>query len=165
MTLPMFARTAVAAFALAATASFAQTAAPEYVMKSGAGDLYEINSSQIVLQTTQDPKIKSFANMMIKHHMKTTATVTAAAKKAGMNPPPPALDAPKADMINQLYMASGTDRDKLYLQQQKMSHDEALALQQTYAKDGDTPQLRRAAAKAVPIVKSHIAMLDKMGTM
>ena len=46
---------------------------------------------------------------------KTTQVVTMAAQKAGMTPPPPALDAPKTEMINALYGVNGADRDKLMI--------------------------------------------------
>jgi hypothetical protein len=38
----------------------------------------------------------------------------------------------------------------------------ALALHQTYASSGDTPQLKEAAGKALPIVKRHIAELESV---
>ena len=74
----------------------------DFLMLAGGGDLYEIQSSQAVLETTQNPEVRRFAQMMIDHHTQTTATVTAAAREAGMTPPPPALDTAKSQMIREL---------------------------------------------------------------
>ena len=130
-------------------------AAMDFVRMAGASDLYEIQSSQIVMQTTQNADLRAFAQMMIDHHTQTTAAVTAAARSAGMTPPPPALDAPKSQMIRELQTAQGMDRDRLYIQQQVMAHREALMLHTRYSRTGDTPQLKAAAATAVPIVSRH----------
>jgi len=147
-------------------AALAQAAgASDYVMKAGASDLYEMQSSQLVLQTTQDPKVKTYANKMIKDHTKSTAMVKAAATKAGMTPAEPMLDADGQQMISQLQAAQGPERDKLYMQQQMMSHDKALSLQQDYASNGDSKPLKSAAAKIVPVVQSHKAMMSSMPGM
>lgn len=160
---------------LAGTASLAQmapmTAGPsnttpmrgiDYVAKAGAGDLYEIQSSRLALGQAESPKVKTFARTMIKHHTMTTKDVVAGAKAAGISPPPPMLEPDQADMIGQLKPLSGAAFDRAYVAQQKTAHKMALALHQTYATQGDTPQLRKAATTAVPIVKQHIDMLGRL---
>lgn len=151
-----------AVIALAAAApAFAETAA-EYVMKAGAGDLYEKQSSQLVLKTTKDGKLREFAQMMVTDHSKSTADVTAAAKASGLTPTPPKLDAKKMAMISDLTKASGSTRDKVYVTQQMAAHREALALHQSYASSGDKPALKAAATKITPVVQHYIEMLSAM---
>ena len=140
----------------------AKTQAAAYVMAAGASDLFEINSSQVALEKTQNPAVRRYADMLIKHHLKTTAATMAAAKKAGMNPPPPAL-APGAEAsIAELQSASAGDFDRVYLAQQVPAHQAALDLHQSYGRDGDQAALRMSAKKAVPIVKQHLAGAEKM---
>lgn len=136
----------------------------DFVRMAGASDLYEIQSSQALLQSSQNADLRRFAQMMIEHHTQTTATVTAAARDAGMTPPPPALDARQTEMIRQLQAAQGTARDRLYIEQQRTAHQEALALHSGYAENGDTPQLRRAAATARPIVQRHLNEIQGLRT-
>ena len=145
----------------AAAPSFAQSAA-DYVMKAGAGDLYEKQSSQLVLKTTKDPKVRDFAQMMVTDHTKSSADVKAAAQASGLTPKPPVLDAKKSGMIADLTKASGVKRDQVYVTQQKAAHQEALALHQGYASTGDKPALKAAAAKIAPVVQHHIEMLSTM---
>ena len=138
--------------------------AMEFVRMAGASDLYEIQSSQAVLQTTQDPDVRRFAQMMVEHHTQTTATVMAAARAADLAPPPPALDARQQAMIQQLQQARGQDRDTLYLRQQVTAHEMALALHTNYATSGDTPQLMAAAGTARPIVARHLEEVRGLAT-
>ena len=67
--------------------------------------------------------------------------------------------------MSQLKGMSGPDFDKAYLTQQVQSHQEALAVQSGYAKGGDVPALKVAARGAVPIVKMHLSMAQKMSSM
>ena len=147
-----------------AKAAMTQTAPPvlDFVKMAGASDLYEIQSSQLVMQTTPDPALRRFAEMMVEHHTLTTATLTRAAQSEGLTPPPPMLDAPKTAMIRELQAATGVNRDVLYKQQQVMAHREALTLHASFAETGEAPALKAAAAAAVPIVSRHYNMIVAM---
>jgi putative membrane protein len=144
-----------------AAAQSAPTAAT-YVMKAGAGDQYEIQSSKLVLQTTANPALKQFANMMVSDHQKSTADVKAAALKSRLAPKPPMLDAMGRKNIAALKASTGAARDKLYVTQQKTAHQNALALHQGYAASGSAPALKQVAATIAPTVQHHIEMLSSM---
>lgn len=146
-----------------AVPAFAQTMAPtDYVASAGASDLFEKQSSKLVLQSTHDPKIKSFATMMITDHTKSTAMVKHAAMQDKVMAPPPMLMPAQQQMITELRAAKGAARDQTYVTQQKTAHDMALTLQQSYANDGTAPALKTAAASIVPVVQQHIEMLKTM---
>lgn len=164
-----------AALALAGTAlpTLAQTPPPPppaeakvqadpYVTAAAKSDLYEINSSQIALQKSQNPEVKRFAEMLIKHHQQTTAATTAAAQQAGLSPTPPTLDPGAAASINELQSAAPADFDRLYLAQQVPAHQAALDLHRSYGKGGDQAVLRASAKKAVPIVQQHLTTAERM---
>jgi putative membrane protein len=140
----------------------AKTSAMPYVMAAGKSDLYEINSSRVALQKSQTPAIRKYATMLIKHHQATTAATMKAAKKAGLTPTPPMLDAGATASINELQTASATDFDRLYIGQQIPAHQAALDLHQSYSTGGDQAPLRASAKTAVPIVKQHLDAAMKM---
>lgn len=143
--------------------AFAQAMTPaEYVATAGAGDLYERQSSQIVLQSTANPQVREFARMMVGDHGKSTAMVKAAAAKSRVKAPPPKLMPLQAEMIAQLKAEKGTMRDAAYIAQQRAAHGQALTVQQAYAEGGTAPALRAAAASIVPVVEHHIEMLKQM---
>lgn len=156
---PMFAAAAV----MVALPAAAQEMTPaKFVAAAGASDLYEKTSSQLVLQTTADPKVRSFAQMMITDHAKSTADVKAAAAKAGIRPKPPKLMPEQAQMVAELRAQTGTARDQAYVTQQKAAHEKALALHSGYAADGTSAPLKAVAAKTAPVVQHHIDMLQGM---
>jgi len=148
---------------LLATPAVAQQMTPDaYVAAAGASDLYEKTSSQMVLQSTKDPKVRSFAQGMIRDHNKSTAMVKSAASKAGVTPKPPVLTPEQNDMVAQLRTATGTARDRAYLTQQQTAHQKALALHQGYASAGTAAPLKTTAGQIAPVVQHHIDMLNGM---
>lgn len=154
----------IAAALLAAPGLAAAQALPSgrYVAKAGASDQYELQSSRLVLATTRNPELRTFANHMVRDHTKSTADVKRAALRSGVRAGPPHLDATGVRNIAQLRRARGPARDALYIQQQKASHDEALRVHGDYARDGAAPPLRRAASNIVPVVQHHIDELQRM---
>ena len=153
-----------AALTLAAAApAFAQVMRPaEYVKTAGASDLYERQSSQLVLESTTDPKVKAFATMMIDNHGKSTAEVKAAAAKSGVAAAPPTLTPTQVELIAELQALKGAERDARYIAEQKAAHGQALSVQKAYAMEGKAPALKSAAAKIVPVVEHHIMVLKMM---
>lgn len=154
----MLALGTIPAIAVAAPAMTSAT----YVMKAGAGDLFEKQSSTLLMQSTANPALKTFAKEMITDHTNSTAAVKAAAMKAGLHPAPPKLNAKQSSDLTALRAATGTARDTLYIQQQKAAHQEALALHQDESSTGTAAPLKAAAAKIVPVVQHHVDMLAAM---
>lgn len=140
----------------------AKAQAMPYVTAAGQSDLFEINSSQVAVEKSQNPAVRRYAQMLIKHHQKTTAATMQAAKKAGMNPTPPEPNPGAAASIAELQSAAPADFDRIYLAQQVPAHQAALDLHQSYGAGGDQAALRASAKKAVPIVRQHLADAQRM---
>lgn len=154
---------AAGAILAAAGPAAAQVMAPaDYVATAGASDLYERTSSQIVLETTQNPKLRAFAQMMVADHGKSTADVKAAAMKSRVRVAAPKLNPLQTELVAELRAEQGPARDAAYIAQQKAAHGQALAVQKAYAIEGTAPALKAAAAKIVPVVEHHIEMLKTM---
>jgi len=148
---------------LLAAPAAAQVMTPaEYVATAGASDLYERTSSQLVLETTTDPRIRSFAQMMTEAHSKSTADVQAAAAGSGITAPPAQLNPLQTELVAQLQAEQGAARDAAYIAQQKAAHGQALNVQKAYAMEGTAPALRAAAASIVPVVEQHVERLKTM---
>lgn len=161
-TLPVAAGAQMASGQMAGSQMGAPMSASTYVMKAGAGDLYERESSKLVAGSTKNAKLKAFAQQMIAQHTTSTNEVKAAAMKAGMTPKPPMLDAMQMRNMSELKAASPMKRDALYITQQKAAHQQALMVQQDYAQNGTVQPLKMAAAKIVPVVEHHIQELNAM---
>lgn len=158
----MVGKTLIPCALLLAVPALAAPPAATYVSTAGASDLYEIRSSKLVLGSTQNPKLKTFAEMMVTDHTKSTADIKAAATASAVKPGIPQLPPKKMAEIAALTTAKGTTRDALYIRQQKAAHAEALALHKDYAATGDKEPLKAAATKIVPVVEHHASMLAGM---
>ena len=149
---------------LSACASMAPTpnTAMPYVAAAGSSDQFEIQSSREALAKSQNPEVRRYAQMLIDHHTQTSATVMAAARDAGMTPPPPMLMPRHAAMLRTVQAAPVAQFDRVYMTAQVPAHQEALLLHQNYAANGDTPSLRTAASTAVPLVQQHLTQAQSM---
>jgi putative membrane protein len=141
----------------------ARTSAATYVGMAASADTYEKESSQAILQHASNPEVRAFAEMMIRDHANTTAQVMAAAKAASIGKPGGPL--PKhAMMLKALREMPHASMERGYVDQQVMAHEEALALHQGYAAQGDNPGLKAVAASAVPIIERHLAEIRRIQT-
>ncbi len=166
---PILAALAGAAVALPAMATLptppqaaATRDAQAYLFHAGAGDVFEITSSMILLNKSTNPQVRAYASMLIDHHSRTTNLALANARAAGVMPLPPEMSAMQKGMIGALHAAAPAAIDRLYLQQQVPAHQQALALQSGYARSGDVPTLRQTALGAVPIVQGHLTQAQAL---
>ena len=136
--------------------------AQAYLFHAGAGDVFEITSSMVAIQKSQNPQVRAFASMLIDHHTQTTNQSLAVAKSAGVMPPPPELSPMQKDMIGQLMAASPASFDRVYLQQQVPAHQQALSINSGYARSGDVAALRQNAQGAVPVIQAHLVQAQRL---
>ncbi len=135
----------------------AKTQAMPFLETAGMSDVYEITSSQIALQKSQNPRVRQYATTLIGHHTMTSNNALAAAKAGGIaTPPPPVLNAQFRALISELNTTPAADFDRVYIAQQIPSHQGALELMTAYSQGGDVATLRDAAKGAVPYVQQHL---------
>ena len=137
--------------------------APAYLAQAASADQFEIQSSQLAMQASQNAAVRNIANMLITDHTQTTQSLMAAAAAARLRPPPPTILPAQQSLLNQLRAAgTGYSFDQAFQQVQVQAHQQALSLHQGYATSGDVPALRTAAGGAVPIVQRHLGMLQTL---
>ncbi len=124
---------------------------------------FEIRSSELAEQNSQNDDIKKMAEMIIMDHKaageKLKATLEA--KKASLAEP--AKLAPKHQkMLDQLQAAKGKDFDMLYLDMQAQAHMEAVGLFRTYAGSGDDVSVVGFAKETLPSLETHLAHVKMM---
>lgn len=152
---------AVPAAPALARAAATTTSAVTYARMAGSSDIYEKQSSQLILADAQNADVRRYAEMMVSDHTNTTAQLLAAAKQSGVVADPKLLTK-HAQMLQQLRRVGAPAREKTYVRQQVMAHQEALALHQGYASKGDNPALRQVATAAVPIIQAHLTEAQRI---
>jgi putative membrane protein len=164
------------ALALAACSTTPRTAAPAdltnplmapgYLAQAASSDQFEIQSSQLAQQASQNPAVQQMAGMLITDHTQSTQMLMAAAQSARVAAPPPTILPPQQAMLDQLRAAgTGPAFDQAFQQVQIQAHQSALQLHQNYAQSGDVPALRTTAGQIVPVVQRHLTMLQSLQVM
>ena len=149
----------------AAVPAFAQVpvSTNEFVKKVALSDMLEIESSQLALSRTPDTDTKPFAERMVKDHQETSkelkALISGGKVKATL---PTGLDAEHQAKLDELKAKSGKEFDQAYDKMQLQAHEEAVALLESYSKNGDNADLKAWAGKTLPHLKEHLAMAKKL---
>lgn len=134
----------------------------EFIKAAGETDSFEIMEAYTALAQSSDPQIIAFAHQMIQAHGETSRQLRAAAERARFEPPSNGMSAGQSPFLAALQSLRGREFDKAYWKQQALAHRSALIVAQAYASTGDAPVIREAAASAVPIIQSHLAMAEQM---
>jgi putative membrane protein len=140
------------------------TTAKGFVDAAAVSDMYEVKAGKIAQERGQTAAVKSFGAKMVAAHTETTDKLkaTLASTHHPDIAPPAHLDDRRQSMIDELRGAKDVDFDTRYIAQQVDAHKEALILMNGYAKNGDTPALKKLAAKTAPIVQMHLSMAEKI---
>ena len=143
--------------------SASSMAAADFAAAIAASDMYEIESGRLAAEKASSADLKSFGQMLVTDHQKSTADLkTAAAEARPAVAVIPALEAEQQQMLDALRSASGAEFDRLFVDQQKQAHQKALDLLQRYSTEGDVEALKNFAGKASPIVKAHLDRVNSM---
>jgi putative membrane protein len=137
------------------------TAPQDFAGKAGPAGMFEVQSSQLALQKSQNANIKAFAQKMIDDHTSAAADLKAAAAKDGVSVPD-ALDADATENLQKLQAANGADFDALYIQLQTDAHMAAVGLYAGYAANGTAGAIKDHATKTLPTLKMHYDMVLKL---
>ena len=155
---------AAAALGFLASAALAQTAAPpaqEFVILASSSDMFEIASSTVA-QESQSAEVKSFAQMMVTDHTKSSEELLAAVQASGVAITPPATMIEKHQQQLDALNADNADFDAAYIDAQVAAHEEAIALMKSYAEGGDNEALKAHAQKTLLVIEMHYEHAQKL---
>ena len=133
--------------------------AADFVNQAANSGMFEVQSSELALNKSQDARIREFAQHMVQDHTQASEKLKAAAQSM---PVPTSLDQKHAAMLQQLQQASGTDFNRNYTQMQFTGHQEAVALFDSYAQNGDDPQLKQFAQQTAPTLHNHLQQITQI---
>lgn len=147
--------------AMASGSAAASSADQTYVQNAAASDIFEIESSKLALQKATLPSIKTYAQMMIDEHTKSTNELKPAAQAAGIALPT-TLPADVQAKLTTLQGLSGAAFDKQYLADQRAGHQDTLAKVNGYLASAPAGPLKDHASKVTGVVQKHLDSLEKI---
>jgi len=135
----------------------------DFVKEAASSDMFEIESSKLAVERSQDAATKKFAQQMIADHTKTSeemkAMVSSGKVKAKI---PTAMSSAQKSMLDDLKKMNGADFTKKYHSDQVTAHENAVDLFKRYGDGGDNAELKAWAAKTRPALEHHLMMAKDM---
>lgn len=122
----------------------------------GSIDLFVIRSSELALQRSASSRVREFAETMIESHKGTSAQLSFAGRRLNLLPSA-TMRKSEQSMFDALEASTHFDLD--YVRDERIVHDEAIALDRAYATYGRSPTLRPVAAAALPVEQTHLSLL------
>ena len=134
----------------------------EFAQSAAQSDGYELAAAQTAMAQSRSTQVRSYAEQMLADHARTGQALRDAAQASGLTPPQPHVGGDQMRFLASLQSLRGTEFDREYARQQVLAHTSALTTMRSYAADGSDPNLRRAAAFAMPIIEHHLQMARQM---
>ena len=137
-----------------------------FVKNARIGGNFEVASSKLALDKTQNPDIRAFAERMVTDHTKAGGQLdqTVSGENIMVEEPSGAdkLDKKHQGMLDKLRGANANQFDRIYVQMQQSAHDEAVKLFGKYSKDGDNAALKSFAQETLPTLQDHKKHINGM---
>ncbi len=134
----------------------------DFLAAAQGADQFEILAAQTAKAQSRDPRVLAFAQHMIQDHTATGAALRQAAMSSNTPLPPKALTDDGSKLLAEVQGQRGPDFDLTYAKTQVLAHQQALAVEQAYARTGSNPAIRAAAKAAVPIIAQHLQMAEAL---
>jgi putative membrane protein len=135
----------------------------DFVKEAATSDMFEVQSSELAAQKSNDGPTKAFAQHMIEDHSKTTSDlkslVSSGKVKASI---PSEMDSAHQSKLDKLKTLDGADFDKQYHSYQDAGHKDAVSLFKRYANGGDNADLKDWASKTVPTLEGHLKQAENL---
>lgn len=131
----------------------------QFVQTASQSDATEIAASKLALKNSHDPHVRKFAQQMITDHTKLSHGMAALVSKKGFTVTPTADSA----LVGKLQTLKGKEFDQAYVEQVGVeAHQRAVDLFTQQSQSGNDPQLKEAAAHALPTIKHHLEMAEQL---
>jgi putative membrane protein len=133
----------------------------DFVQAASMSSSTEIDAAKLAISNSSDKDVKSFAHHMMLDHTTLTMQLKMAAPHGVVVP----KDNSDTSVLDELKPLKGKEFDQVYIQKVGLEgHRTAIAAFEKEISDGQNPDLKRAAQKALPTIKEHYKMAQDLAT-
>lgn len=133
----------------------------EFVQAASMSSSTEIDAAKLATSNSTDEDVKSFAHHMMLDHTKLTVQLKMAAPHGVAVP----KDNSDSSILDTLRPLKGKEFDQAYIQKVGLEgHKSAIAAFRKEISDGQNPDLKKAAQKALPTIEEHYRMAQDLAT-
>lgn len=132
-----------------------------FVTTAASDGMAEVAAGKMALEKTTNPRVKSFAGMMVTDHTKANTELTGLAKTKNITLP----TAPGADhqkKADELSKKTGADFDKAYVDAMVDGHKKAVKLFTDASQNCKDADLKAFAAKTLPTLQMHLDSINAL---
>lgn len=149
---------------LALPAEAASRSSNNFVKHASIGSTFEIQSSELALEKSENEAVKEFAERMVEDHSKAAEDLKKALESSDADSSymGGGLDDKHQKQLDKLQNLSGAAFDKRYIDAQIVAHNEAVDLFGNYARNGKDRALQAFAAQTLPTLKEHQAHVREL---
>lgn len=142
-----------------AAAAMAPMSDADFMTKADEGGHNEMGLSQVVLMKNPSPTARTYATRMITDHTKAGNKLVIIAKKHGVKLKG-MMDAEHQAIRAALLKLSGSALEKKYMDQMVSDHEKTVSLFQSEIANGKEADVKRFAAKTLPVIQKHTSMAE-----
>lgn len=133
----------------------------DFIKRTVDATRFEIRSSQLALQKSQNEMVKEFARAMIIDHSRAGRLLEALINETEQPLLLPIPTSPEHEAVMaQLEQVSSPEFDALYIKAQVKAHQEAVALFGAYASTGASPEFQTFAQDTLPTLEIHLRHIE-----
>ncbi len=146
------------AFPAAASAQAAEltTQESQFLEEAAVSGTFEMQASQMALQSAADERVKVFARLMLVQHEQIDASLKRVARDRNIVLPV-SLDADQQSILDDLQQAEGADFDRRYIEHVAVGgHEQAVELYSRAARESEDGDVKTFAAEAVSLQQQHL---------
>lgn len=129
-----------------------------FVTAAAHSGLFEIQSSRLALERSEDDEVRRFAEDMIRQHEKMNADLA----RAAAAPLPTELGAAQALVVAGLMGKRGDEFDRAYLAGQIHGHGVTAADYEAMIAMGEDGDVKAHAEQGLPAIKDHLARAEAL---
>jgi putative membrane protein len=134
---------------------------PQIAMIAVTADNVDIDAGKLATEKTSNPKVKDFAEMMVRDHTSVNEQATALAKKLNVTPEESATSKSLKEggdkNLAKLQGLSGAEFDKAYVENEVAYHEQVLgAIDKVLIPNTKNAELKSLLESARPVFVSHL---------
>jgi len=133
----------------------------DFLKSAAKGGTAEVELGKMAALKASDPKVKEFANRMVRDHSKANSELSKLAASKGLDLPSGKGISNDASAMH-LKMVSGKDFDSTYVKMMVDDHKEDVAAFEKAASESTDPDVKGFASKILPTLKHHLEMIEKL---
>ena len=126
-----------------------------FMNDAAVGGMTEVEASKLASERAMNPRVKMFAEMMVKDHSAANDELKTIARQKNVNLPAE-LGGKNQDNITDLTKKKGHDFDKAYMKMMESDHKDVVDMFEKCAKDGTDPDVKTFCSQKLPALRMHL---------